>query len=190
VNLTVTAPAAPPAIASLSPNPMTASNSPQLLTINGSGFQSNLKLLIGGAAIPASSLAELTPTQLQLYIVTGLTSYTYPLQVVNANGSSSNTVNYQVVAPAVPAIASLSPNPLTHSTSAQVLTVNGANFQSGTGLKVTVGNTSYTGSQVSFVSASQLKVTVTVSSASTAGLQVQVTNPSGEVSNAMALTVK
>jgi hypothetical protein len=169
---------------------MTASNSPQTLTVNGSGFQAGLKLLIGGSAIPASALTVLTPTQLQIYVITSLTTYTYPVQVVNSNGGASNTVNLQVNALPAPAITSLTPNPLTHSTTAQVLTVNGANFQSGTGLRVTVGSTSYTGSQVTVVSASQLKVNVTVPSASSTAVAVKVTNPSGAVSNVAALTVK
>jgi hypothetical protein len=190
VTLTVTAPVAAPAITTLSPNPMTGSNSPQTLTINGSGFQAGLKLLIGGTSIPANALAELTATQLQVSVITSTAAYTYPVQVVNSNGGASNIVNFQVVAPPVPAITSVTPNPLTHSAAAQVLTVNGTNFQSGTGLRVTVGNTAYVGSQVTVVSPSQLKVTVTVPSATSAALAVQVTNPSGAVSNAASLTVK
>ena len=188
--LTVTVPAAAPAITTLNPNPLTASNSPQTLTVNGSGFLPGLKLVIGGTSIPASALPLLTPTELQVSIIASLTTYTYPVQVVNSNGGASNTVNLQVNAPPAPAIASLTPNPLTHSTAAQVLTVNGSNFQSGSGLKVTVGSTSYTGSQITAVSASQLKVNVTVPSASTAAVAVQVTNPSGAVSNVAPLTVK
>jgi hypothetical protein len=80
------------------------------------------------------------------------------------------------------------PNPLIHSKATQVLTVNGTNFQSGAGLQVTVGSTSYSGNQVIFVSASQLMVAVTAASTSPA-LAVQVTNPSGEVSNSATLTV-
>jgi hypothetical protein len=188
VNLPVTAPSAAPVITNLNPNPMTGSNSPQTLTINGSGFQPGVKLLIGGLVVSSNELALLTPTELQLSIITGLSTYTLPVQVVNPNGGSSSTVNFQVNAP--PAIASLTPNPLTHSTAAQVLTVNGANFQPGAGLKVTVGATSYSGSQVTFVSASQLNVTVTMASAATAPLAVQVTNPNGGVSNTASLTVK
>lgn len=187
--LTVTAPVGTPVITTLSPNPMTGSNSPQTLTINGSGFQSSLILMIGGTLITSNQLAMLTPTQLQVSIITGLTAYTYKVQVVNSNGGASNTVNFQVNAPSSPGIASLSPNPLTHSTAAQSLTINGANFQSGGGLRVTVGNRLYTGSQVTFVSASQLKVAATVPSAS-AAMAVQVTNPSGAVSSMVPLTVK
>jgi hypothetical protein len=188
--LTVTAPVVPPAIATLSPTSMTGSNSAQTLTINGSGFQPGLRLLIGGTSITSNELTLLTPTELQVSIVTGLTTHTYPVQVVNSNGGASNVVNFQVNAPPTPAIISLTPNPLTHATTAQVLTVNGTNFQSGAGLKVTVGGTSYSGSQLTFESASQLKVAVTVPTAASASLAVQVTNPSGAVSNSESLTVK
>ena len=54
---------------------------------------------------------------------------------------------------------------------------------------VTVGSVTYTGSQVTFVSASQLKVTVTLTSGAKT-LAVQVTNPSGQLSNIATLTVK
>jgi hypothetical protein len=187
VNLTVAAPVTP-AIAAVTPNPMMGSNSPQTLTVTGTGFQAGLELSIGGALIAANQLAVLTPTQLQIDIVTGLAPYVYPVQVVNAGGLVSNSVNLQVNAPPVPAIASLTPDPLIHSKATQVLTVNGANFQSGAGLTVTVGNTSYSGSELIFVSASQLMVAVTAASPSPA-LAVQVTNPSGQVSNSAPLTV-
>jgi len=188
VNLSVTAPVQPPVITGLNPNPMTESNSAQTLTVTGTGFQAGLTLSIGGALITANQLAVLTPTQLQINIVTGLSAYDYAVQVVNANGLVSNTVILQVTAPPVPAIASLMPNPLIHSNATQVLIVNGANFQSGDGLKVTVGSTSYSRSQIIFVSSSQLMVAVTAATASPA-LAVQVTNPSGAVSNSAPLTV-
>ena len=187
VNLTVTAPVAP-VIAAVIPNLMTGSNSPQTLTVTGTGFQPGLELSIGGALITANQLAVLAPTQLQINIVTGLSASVYAVEVVSASGQVSNSVNLQVNAPPVPAIASLTPNPLIHSAATQVLTVNGTNFQSGVGLKVTVGGTSYSGSQVMFVSASQLEVAVTAVSASPA-LAVLVTNPSGAVSNSAPLTV-
>ena len=187
-NLTVTAPVTAPAIGSLSPNPMTASNSVQSLTINGSGFLTGLKLIVGATTISSAQLASVTATQIQVNVITGLTPATYPVQVVNSNGGASNTVNLQVIAPVVPTITSLTPNPLAGQTAAQTLTVNGTNFQSGTGLKVTVGSTSYTGSQVTFVSASQLRVTVAIA-AGAKTLAVQVTDPSGTVSNTSSLTV-
>jgi hypothetical protein len=189
VSLTVNASVVAPAITTLNPNPMTGSNSGQTLTINGSGFLPGLKLSIGSTAITASQLASLTPTKLLVNIITGLTTNAYAVQVVNSNGGVSNSVNFQVNAPPAPTITSLTPNPLKGLAAAQVLTINGTNFQSGTSLKVVVGNASYSGSQVTFVSASQLKVTVAVA-AGAKTLAVQVTNPNGEVSNAATLTVK
>ncbi|HUI56850.1 MAG TPA: protease pro-enzyme activation domain-containing protein [Bryobacteraceae bacterium] len=188
VNLQVTAPAVPPVINSLAPNPMTGSNSAQILTINGSGFQSGLKLQIGTTTILSTQLTVFTATQIQVNIIVGLATHTYPVQVINPNGQASNTVNFQVNAPPAPAIASLNPNPLTGSKSAQTLTITGSNFQSGSGLMVVVGTSVYQGSQVTVVSASQIKVTVTLAAGSRT-LGVQVINPSGIASNVAWLTV-
>ena len=121
-------------------------------------------------------------------IVTGLSGSSYAMQVTNANGGVSIVLNLTVNAPAVPSITSLAPNPMTHSSATQSLTINGANFQNDTGLKVTVGTVTYSGSQVAFVSATQLKVSLVLSSAS-ASTSVQVTNPSGAASNLASLTV-
>jgi hypothetical protein len=187
--LTVTGGSAAPMITTLNPNPMTASNSAQTLTINGSGFLPGLRLSIGGTSITSAQLASLGPNELQVNVVTGLLTYTYPVQVMNANSQISNSVNLQVNAPPVPTITSLTPDPMIGSSAAQTLTINGTNFQSGTGLKVTVGGASYSGSQVTFVSASQLKATVTVAAGAKA-LPVQVINPSGQVSNGEPLTVR
>jgi trimeric autotransporter adhesin len=187
--LTINAAVNTPVIASVSPNPMTGSNSAQTLTIVGSGFLPGLKLTIGGNSITSSQLKLASSTQLQVSIVTGLGAHTYAVQISNSNGAISNIVNLQVNAALAPTIASLTPNPIAHATGTQSLTVNGTNFQSGAGLKVTVGNTSYTGSQVVFVGPTQLKVTVAVPFIS-AGLPVQVSNPSGAVSNPVSLMAR
>jgi hypothetical protein len=97
-SLTVVAPVASVAITTLSPNPMTGSNSPQTLTINGSGFQSGLKLVIGGTLIMSNQLVLLTATQLKVSIVTGLTAHTYAVQAINPNGAVSNSAVLQVIA--------------------------------------------------------------------------------------------
>jgi len=109
--------------------------------------------------------------------------------VTNPDGQVSGSVNLQVNAPPAPSITSLSPSQMTGSNTAQVLTLNGTNFQSGAGLTVLVGATNYTGSQVTFVSGSQIKVSV-VTGAGARTLNVRVTNPSGMASNLAALTVK
>src|SRR5208337_1697221 len=87
-----------------------------------------------------------------------------------------------------PSIVSLSPNPMTGSASSQTLIVNGSGFVSGSGLTVTVGTVTYQGSAVSFVSSSQLSVSVNVGTAAQS-LSVKVTVPAGKTSNLVTLTV-
>jgi pseudomonalisin len=188
VSLQITAPAAPLAISSISPNPMTGSNSGQILSINGTGFQAGLKLQIGGSTILASQLTSLSTTLIQVNIIVGLTTHTYPVQVINANGQVSNTVNFQVNGPVTPVITSLTPNPLTGSSKVQTLTINGTNFQAGAGFLVAVGSTVYQGSQVTVVSSTQVHVSVTLAPG-TRTLGVEVMNPNGQVSNVAVLTV-
>ena len=186
VNLSVIAPAPPLAITSLSPNPMTGSNSGQTLTITGTGFQPGLKLVIGSTTILSTQLMSLSSTQIQVGLIVGLTTHTYLLQVINASGQASNTVNFQVNAPVAPGITSLNPNPLTGSSAVQTLIINGSNFQAG--LLVAVGSTIYQGSQVNVVSATEIKVSLTLAAGSRT-LGVEVLNPNGQTSNLASLTV-
>jgi hypothetical protein len=185
--LQVTGPA--PAIGDLSPNPMRGSNSGQVLTITGTGFQSGLTLQVGSTTITSSQLMSVTATQVQVDLVVGLTTRAFAVTVTNPGGQVSGSVNFQVNAPPAPSITSLSPSQVAGSNAAQTVTINGASFQSGAGLTVLVGATNYTGSQVTFVSGSQIKVSV-VTGVGARTLNVRVTNPSGMASNTVTLTVK
>lgn len=185
--LQVTGP--PPAIGALSPDPMPGSNSGQVLTIAGTGFQSGLTLQIGSTKLTSSQLMSVTATQIQVNLIVGLTTRAFAVTVTNPDGQVSGSVNFQVNAPPAPSITSLSPSQMTGSNAAQTLTINGSNFQPGTGLTVLVGATNYTGSQVTFVSGSQIKVSV-VMGVGAKTLNVRVTNPSGMASNTVTLTVK
>ena len=185
--LQVTGP--PPAIGALSPNPMTGSNNGQVLTITGTGFQSGLTLQIGSTMLTSSQVMSVTATQIQVDIIVGLTTRPFAVSVKNPDGQVSNSVNFQVNAPPAPSITSLSPSQMTGSNAAQALTINGSNFQSGAGLTVLVGTTNYTGSQVTFVSGSQIKVSV-VTGVGARPLNVRVTNASGMASNTVTLAMK
>jgi hypothetical protein len=113
------------------------------------------------------------------------------VQVVNSNGQASNTVSLQVNAPPPsPVIASVSPNPMTGSNSNQTLTINGSGFQSGNGLTVLVGFAGYTamGTQVKWVSSSQITASINVGS-STRSWLVEVINPNGQASNVATFQV-
>jgi subtilase family serine protease len=181
----------PPAILSLSPNPMTGSNANQTLTIVGSAFQAGLKVVLGctGATVVTTSLSG--STQIQASVNVGTTARTCTVQVVNLNGQASNAVSLQVVAPVQPpVIASVSPNPITGSSSNQTLTINGSGFQSGSGLTVLVGYAGYTemGTQVKWVSASQITASINVGT-STRSWLVEVVNPNGQASNVATFQV-
>jgi microcystin degradation protein MlrC len=187
VNLQVNAPSTPLVIASVSPNPMTGSNSNQTLTITGSGFQSGLKVVLGCAGATVGTIASVSGTVIQVPVNVGTTARTCTVQVVNSNGQASNTVNLQVNAPsAPPVIASLSPNPMTGSNSNQTLTINGSGFQSG--LKVVLGCASATVGTIASVSGTVIQVPVNVGiTARTCA--VQVVNSNGLASNTVSLQV-
>ncbi|MGA2715763.1 MAG: protease pro-enzyme activation domain-containing protein [Bryobacteraceae bacterium] len=98
-------------------------------------------------------------------------------------------MNWPASAPVPPVIASLAPNPMPGSASSQTLTIIGSGFQSG--LKVVLtssgSSTTYQGSQVASVTASQIQVSVNVGVAASTW-SVQVTS-NGKSSNSVALTV-
>jgi hypothetical protein len=196
-SLQVVAPVVAPAITSLNPNPMTGSNSNQVLTITGSGFQSGslLKVLVGytgySATAQGAQLAFLSGSQIEVLIDVGTTARTWSVQVVNPNGQATAVASLQVVAPPLPpAIASVGPNPMTGSSSSQTLTINGSGFQSGTGLTVLVGYSGYTamGTQVKWVSSSQITASINVGTGAR-GWLAEVINPNGQASNVATFQV-
>jgi pseudomonalisin len=189
-------PANTPSIGSLSLNPMTASVSAQTLTINGSNFLTGATVQATYAGGPVTSLpvTSLTATRITANITTGNGTRAWSITVTNPGGVSSFPANLQVNAPnPSPVITSLSPNPMTTSTSSQVLIINGSSFQSGAGLTVKLTypggpTTTLTGGQIAFVSSAQVLALVNVGTAGRTW-SVTVTNPSGMVSNAANLTV-
>ncbi len=194
--LTVVAPPTLPAITTLNPNPMPAYNGYQVLTINGSGFQAGAagKIVVGypgySATITGGSMSVLSSTQIICLINAGAATRSWSVQVVNPSGLASNTVNLQVNAP--PTLTSFAPGSLTHSTAAQTLTINGANFVPGAALRVYFAAGSATsvlqGTAIKSATATQIQVTVSVPTAG--NRTVQVVNPDGSASNALTLSVK
>ena len=128
-------------IASLSPNPMTGSASNQTLTINGSGFLAGatVSLTYSGGSVVNPVVASLSATQIAATVNVGTTARTWTVQVTNPGGAASNSATLTVTAPAAapPAIASLSPNPMTGSASNQTLTINGSGFLAGATVSLT-----------------------------------------------------
>jgi hypothetical protein len=189
-NLQVTA---PPAISSLSPNPMTGSNANQTLTINGSGFVAGLtvNLTTGTStlAYTAASISSATATQVQVLVNVGTTARAWTVVVVNPGGAASNAATLTVTAPPPPpVISTLSPNPMTGSASAQTLTINGSGFAPGATVSMTYSGGTVVSPTIASSSATQIAATVTVGTTARAWT-VQVVNPGGAASNAATLTV-
>jgi Fe-S cluster assembly scaffold protein SufB len=98
----VTAPVTP-VIATVSPSPMTGSASPKTLTINGTGFQSGLRVVVGyngtSTTLTGSQITSVTATQIQVPIIVGTTARQWTVAVIDPSGMASNSVTFQVNAP-------------------------------------------------------------------------------------------
>jgi hypothetical protein len=104
VSLQVVVPAPPaPVISSVTPNPMTGSNSNQTLTINGAGFQSGNGLTVlvgyGNYTQVATQVHFVSATQITASIDVGTAARTWLVEVINPTGQASNVATFQVAAP-------------------------------------------------------------------------------------------
>jgi len=190
-NLTVTAPASAPAIASLSPNPMTGSASAQTLTINGSGFVAGatVNLTYSGGAVVHPAIASATGTQIAAAVNVGTTARVWTVQVVNPGGAASSAATLTVTAPsAAPAITSLSPNPMTGSSANQTLTINGSGMVAGATVNMTYSGGAVVHPAIASATGTQIAAAVNVGTTARAWT-VQVVNPGGAASSAATLTV-
>jgi hypothetical protein len=89
-----------------------------------------------------------------------------------------------------PTISSVSPNPVTGSTSAQTVTINGTNFVNKPTVFVTWsgGSSTLSSGQVTFLSSTQLQMSINVQNDPDTWT-VRVTNPNGQASNTFGFTV-
>jgi hypothetical protein len=185
-------------VTSVTPNPLSAVNSNQIITINGSGFVAGaaLRVVIGYAGGPSTTLsggqiAFASSSQVLALVNVGTITRTWTVQVVNPSGLASNSVDLQVVAP--PVITSLTPNPMARSSSAQILTINGSGFQTGTTLRVVLAgagaSTTLQGTAIAYASANQIRVNVNTGT-TIRTWTVQVVNPDGTASGTAVLTMK
>ena len=190
--------AAVPAITNISPNSIPASSNLQPITINGSNFQNGATLTFDpptGSNLPstASRLTFISSSQISYQINNDNDVGTWLVRVNNPNGQSSNWASFSVTpSSAAPTISSLSPNPVPGSSTDQPVNIFGTGFVSGSGLKVRVtfpgGQTDLQGSQVTFISSTQLRILITVGT-SAANWTAQVINPNGQGSNVFPFTV-
>ena len=155
---------------------------PLKIVIGYPGFTQNVS---GGQVVFVNS------EQVLATVNVAVAARAWTVQLVNPDGVASNSVNLAVSA--APAITSLAPNPMTKSAAAQTLTINGAAFAAGSGVKVVMGypgfSTTLQGAAITSATAGQLKATVDLGNVARAWT-VQVVNPNGAASAPISLNVK
>ena len=159
----VIAPVTPPTISSVSPNPVTGSNSTQPFTINGSGFTSSSTVTLRdkstGEVFTNRTISSRTSTQIVINPNFTTAAHTWSVEVLNGSVSSGE-FNFQVIAPAVPQISSVSPNPMTGSDSSQTLTINGSGFTSGSTVTLRSPFQTYTNQPTSSITSTRIVMQV------------------------------
>jgi len=176
-----------PAITALSPSSVTALAAAQTLTINGTNFLSTSTATYNGVS---HAVTFVSATQLKITMSTTDQATAGAFAVVVSNpspgGGGSTSVKF-TVNNRVPAMTTLSPASATTGAAAQTLTINGANFLSRS--TVTYKGVAHA---ATYVSATQLKITLSTTDQTAAGTNaVVVTNPSpgGGASNTLNFTV-
>jgi len=196
VNFQVQGSTPAPVLTNVSPNPVSGSNSPQTLTVNGSNFVSGaivrLQDLTNGGGPYDKTPTSFSAGQLQISANFTTATATWSAQVINPDGQASSQVNFQVQGSTpAPVLTGVSPNPVSGSNSPQTLTVNGSNFVSGAIVRLqdlTNGGGPYDKTPTSF-SAGQLQISTNFTTA-TATWSAQVINPDGQASSQLNFQVQ
>jgi hypothetical protein len=167
-----------PVVTSISPNPAPESNSNQQLTIRGSNFQNGATLTYydtNDTPYPDHAANFVNSGQLvDPAFNDDSDAGTWTVVVVNPGSQSSTAFNFTVsLTNPVPTITGLTPAYLAAGAASQNLTINGAGFLDSS--TVTFNGIFHT---ATFVSASQLTISLTTADLATAGTYpVVVTNP-------------
>jgi hypothetical protein len=85
-------------ITSLTPNPMTGSNTSQTLTINGTGFASGdwVRAYPANGTPFAAQVLSVSATQIQISLNTGTAANTWSITVYDSTNNASNTMTLSV----------------------------------------------------------------------------------------------
>ncbi len=165
ITIYYTAPATP-TISSISPTSMTADGVSHTLTINGSNFASgNYVQWHGNSTTWATTIhsPSISSSKLTVSINPGTVNDTLYFRVCNISGycsGSSGALAVTAVSVTSPVISSITPNPLTYSSSSDTITLHGSNFVSSitvTLYDVTNGDGPYEKS-ATYISSTELQV--------------------------------
>jgi hypothetical protein len=189
-----------PVITAVAPQPLVARAAPQRLTITGSNFRSGLSLSVAAPdgrkqtyAGPAILARGETSFEVALILAA---RGPYTLIVTNPEGGGSSDQFVVRVQPAasraavVPRIAQVLPAPLTKDPRPQVINIRGDRFVRGLSVYLTspIGMVfEFKGTSLSAVTESSISLSVVLDM--TGDYAVLVTNPSGESSNSVTVSV-
>lgn len=184
VAFTITSPPpTPPSLSSLSPATATSGGAAFTLTVNGTGFLSGASAAWNGSVRPTTVVSS---TQLTASITAAdiATAGTAAIDVVQGSLRSTNQLNF-TINPAAPSLISLSPNTIVAGGAGFDLTVTGTGFASSA--SVTWNGTN---KPTTFVSATQLKATLSAADIATAGpISVDVVQAGVHSSNQLSFVI-
>lgn len=181
VAFTITSPA--PSLTSLSPATATAGGAAFTLTVNGTGFLTGAAMAWNGSVRPTTVVGA---TQLTASITAAdiATAGTASIDVVQGSLRSTNQLNL-TINPAAPSLTSLSPNTVVAGSTGFDLTVTGTGFASSA-----VVTWNGTNKPTAFVSATQLKATISAADITTAGtITVDVVQAGVHASNQLPFAI-
>ena len=182
------------AITNISPNPVPGITGDQVITVYGSNFVQGATVTLNDLTFGGGPYTKPTTfySSSQLTISANVTAEnaTWSAQVTNPDHTTSNVFPFTTQIP-VPAISSISPNPVPGIYGDQVITIYGSNFVQGA--TVTLNDLTFGGGPyvkpTTFYSSSQLTISANVT-AENATWSAQVSNPDGTTSKAFQFTTQ
>ncbi|TNE46642.1 MAG: hypothetical protein EP343_23860 [Deltaproteobacteria bacterium] len=179
LNLTVTQAPPKPVVTSINPSRV-PSGSTNTIVVTGSNFVSGAQVQVG-ARLVTTTFGSATELKASL---PSLPPGTYDVRVFNPGNQVSNSVKLEVFQAPAPVISSLVPN---KGTSGSVLTVRvlGKNFTQQSSVLFQGG-----AQPTTYVSATELTVTLSLNSLNPATYQLWVRNADGQVSNKVPFIVE
>ncbi len=179
-----------PTVTSVTPNSRGQAATNQDLVISGTFFRPGATVTFSGAGITVNTVTFNSPTQLtvNISILQGAAISARNVTVSNPTGFGAGVCTACFSVAARPGTFSLNPNTRGQGAANQVIVITGSLFQSGA--TVAFSGTGITLNSVTFNSATQLTVNISIAAGATTGARnVTITNPDGGFRTASAFTV-
>ncbi len=176
----VVAPATPPSISSVSPNPVTGSSSAQPFTVNGSNFVTGanvtLRDLRTGNAFPNRQSSSFSSTRIVLNPIFTTAAANWTVEVINPDGQSSGQFQFSVVAPPANAqsdlvIQNLTVNPTSGAAGSNATVSFTIRNQGGGTASASTTNVRINSSSINVVASDPLLITLSTPSIAAGGTQ-------------------